>query len=123
MGYGFGGGWALNAAMALPEQLDATVIYYGQVTDNEEILSTIDAPILGIFGAADSVILPEAVAGFETALQKLRKNYVIKSYAGAKGGFASPTSRNLDQGTMQQAWALMLEFLDEYLVPDEAGNE
>jgi carboxymethylenebutenolidase len=33
LGWCFGGGWSLNTAMLFPEDLDAAVIYYGQVTD------------------------------------------------------------------------------------------
>jgi carboxymethylenebutenolidase len=54
LGWCFGGGWSLNTAMLFPEDLDATVIYYGQVTDDEEKLRTISAPILGLFGAEDN---------------------------------------------------------------------
>ena len=32
LGWCFGGGWSLNTAMLFPEDLDAAVIYYGQVT-------------------------------------------------------------------------------------------
>ena len=50
LGWSFGGGWALNTAMLFPEDLDAAVVYYGQVTASEERLAPITAPILGLFG-------------------------------------------------------------------------
>jgi carboxymethylenebutenolidase len=56
LGWCFGGGWSLNTAKLFPEELDASVIYYGQVTDNEEVLRPISAPILGLFAAEDAVI-------------------------------------------------------------------
>ncbi|NQV86114.1 MAG: dienelactone hydrolase family protein, partial [Woeseiaceae bacterium] len=54
IGWCFGGGWSLNTAQLFPEGLDASVIYYGQVTDDEELLRPIGAPILGLFGAEDT---------------------------------------------------------------------
>ena len=38
LGWCFGGGWSLTTAMLFPDDLDATVIYYGRVTDDEEKL-------------------------------------------------------------------------------------
>lgn len=122
VGYGFGGGWSLNAASALPGRLSAAVIYYGQVSDNEEVLASIDSPILGMFGGADSVIPPDAVAGFEQALESLQKTYLVKSYPGAKGGFASPGSRNFNADLEMESWALMLEFLREHLTVSDAES-
>ena len=53
LGWGFGGGMSLNAAMWFPDDLDAAVIYYGQVTSSDELLQSINAPVLGLFGARD----------------------------------------------------------------------
>ena len=60
LGWCFGGGWSLNAAMLLPDDLAAAVIYYGEVTDDMEKLDTIQAPILGLFGAEDRGIPVES---------------------------------------------------------------
>ena len=53
LGWSFGGGWALNTAMLFPDDLDAAVIYYGQVTDSEARLTPVNTPILGLFGEND----------------------------------------------------------------------
>lgn len=115
VGYGFGGGWSLNAAMALPDQLDAVVIFYGQVSANEQELASIAAPLLGFFGDTDSTIPLDAVNSFELALQNLGKNFEIEIYPGARGGFASPRNRNFDANLEAQSWRKMLEFLRENL--------
>lgn len=57
MGWCFGGAWTLNAAIAISDQLDAGVIYYGRVNTNPEELARIEIPLLGIFGEA--VHIPE----------------------------------------------------------------
>lgn len=115
LGWCFGGGWSLNTAMLFPDDLDATVIYYGQVTDDEDSLRPINAPILGLFGAKDTGISVESVEKFEAALKRLRKNYNVHIYPGAGHAFANPTGRNYNAATADDAWRRTLEFLDRNL--------
>lgn len=118
VGYGFGGGWSLSAAMTLPDKVDATVIYYGQVSDNAEALGTIDAPILGLFGGADSAVPVESVTGFENALEVLGKDFVIDVYPGAGSGFATPGHRNFDEKLARKSWSTMVSFLHQHLLTE-----
>ena len=115
VGWCFGGGWSLNAAMLLPDDIDATVIYYGQVTKDEERLRPIQAPILGLFGEEDSGITVESVRGFEEALERLRKNYKIEIYPDARHAFANPSGRNYNPEIAEQAWEETINFLDLHL--------
>jgi carboxymethylenebutenolidase len=118
LGWCFGGGWSLNAAMLFPEELDAAVIYYGQVTDDEDRLRPISAPILGLFGAEDKGIPVDSVRGFEEALERLRKNYTIHVYEGADHAFANPTGNAYNAEAAEDAWEKTLEFLDLHLSVD-----
>ena len=77
IGWCFGGGWSLNAAQMFPDGLDASVIYYGQVTSDEELLRPVSAPILGIFGALDRGIPVDSVNAFRESLERLRKDQQI----------------------------------------------
>lgn len=122
LGWCFGGGWSLNAAMLLPDELDATVIYYGQVTDDESKLRDVDSPILGLFGAEDEGITVESVQKFEAALERLRKNYEIHIYPGADHAFANPTGKAYNEDAAEDAWRRTLEFLDRHLGID-GGEE
>lgn len=115
IGWCFGGGWSLNTARLFPEELDATVIYYGQVTDDEELLRPIGAPILGLFGAEDSSIKVESVEAFRAALGRLRKNYDVHIYPGVGHAFANPTGTNYNAPAAEDAWRRTLEFLDLHL--------
>ena len=115
VGYGFGGDWSLNAATALPDQFDAAVIFYGRVSDNEEVLADIEIPILGFFGGADNIIPVESVKLFDTALENLGKDHEIIIYPSAKSGFANPTSRNYYQNIAEISWRRMIEFLNQNL--------
>ena len=120
LGWCFGGGWSLNTAMLFPEDLDATVIYYGQVTDDEEKLRAINSPILGLFGAEDKGITVDSVQLFEAALERLRKNYEIHIYPGADHAFANPSGTAYNAAAADDAWQKTLEFLSHHLVIESA---
>lgn len=115
LGWCFGGGWSLNTALLFPDELDATVIYYGQVTDNEEQLAPLNVPVLGLFGEDDRGITVESVNAFEQALENLGKNYEIEIYADAEHAFANPTGNRYNAAVAEIAWNRTLEFLDRYL--------
>ena len=121
LGWCFGGGWALNTAMLLPDELDAAVIYYGQVTDDEDELRPVNAPILGLFGAEDRGITVDSVRRFEAALQRLRKAHEIHIYPGAGHAFANPTGRTYNADVAEDAWNRTLDFLKQNLV--DAGDD
>lgn len=115
LGWCFGGGWSLNTAMLFPDGLDAAVIYYGQVTDDEDRLRDVNAPILGLFGGKDKGITVDSVKRFEAALERLRKNYEILIYPGADHAFANPTGNAYNADVADDAWKRTLEFLGHHL--------
>jgi len=122
LGWCFGGGWSLNTAMLFPDELDAAVIYYGQVTDDEDKLRAINVPILGLFGADDTGISVESVQQFEAALERLRKNHDIQIYPGAGHAFANPTGRNYNAEVAEDAWRRTLEFFGHNLGSGSADD-
>ena len=123
MGWCFGGGWSLNTAQLFPDALDASVIYYGQVTNDEDRLRPVSAPILGLFGAADTGISVESVEGFRGALERLGKAHEIHIYPGVGHAFANPTGQNYDASSAEDAWRKTIEFLGRHLsTADAAGS-
>ncbi len=115
LGWDFGGGWSLNTALLFPDDLDAAVIYYGQVTDDQDRLAPLGVPLLGIFGEDDRGIPVTSVREFENALETLGKNYEIEIYPNGGHSFANPTSPNYNPIIAERAWDRTLEFLDRYL--------
>jgi carboxymethylenebutenolidase len=115
VGWDFGGGWSLNTAMLFPDELDAAVIVYGQVTDDHEALNAVNVPILGLFAGKDRSVTEASVRRFETALESLRKNYEIHVYPDADHSFADPIASAYDQETAEDATRRILEFLDLHL--------
>jgi carboxymethylenebutenolidase len=115
LGWCFGGGWSLNTALLFPTDLDAAVIYYGQVTNDEEKLSPLEVPILGLFGSEDRGIKVESVRRFEAALELLGKDHEIHIYEGAGHAFANPSGNNFNASYAEDAWKRTLDFLGTHL--------
>ena len=123
MGRSFGGGWSLNTARLFPTELDAAVIYYGQVTSDEDKLSPIEAPILGLFGGADTGISVDSVEAFRGALERLRKDHEIHIYPDVGHAFSNPTGPNYDAQAAADAWQKTIDFLGRHLsVPGDSDG-
>ena len=115
LGWCFGGGWSLNTALLFPDELNAAVIYYGQVTDSESKLRPLNVPILGIFAAEDTGIPLESVKGFEQALENLGKSYEIEIFPGVGHAFANPTGKGYNAEAAGKAWEQTVAFLSSHL--------
>jgi len=120
LGWRFGGSWSLSTAMLLPNELDAVVIYYGQVGADEEKLLPVTTPILGLFAADDISVTKASVDAFRDALQRLRKDYEIQVYDGVRQGFANKDATNYDRNAATDAWQRSLNFLQRHLVGGSA---
>ena len=118
IGWCFGGGWSLRTALALPESIDATVIYYGQLVTDPDRLATLDMPILGVFGAEDQGIPVEQVRTFEQRLDSLGANATVEVYEGAGHAFANPSGERYVPDAAEDAWQKTLAFFDRYLKGD-----
>lgn len=123
LGWRFGGLWSLKAAMLLPDEIDAVVIYYGQVGADEERLLPVNAPILGLFAADDISVKKATIDAFRDALERLRKDYEIQIYPGVRQGFANEDATNFDRNAAADAWQRSLNFLQRHLVGGSAATE
>jgi carboxymethylenebutenolidase len=112
IGWCFGGGWSLAAALLLPDRLDAVVIYYGHLVTDPRRLATLEMPILGLFGEQDQGIPIESVRAFEAALRGLGKDAKIIVYPGADHAFANPSGRNYQPEAAEKAWLETVAFLE-----------
>ena len=120
LGWCFGGGWSLNSAMLFPDVVDATVIYYGQLTADAEKLRPISGPLIGFFGSDDRGISVDSVKAFERTLQRLRKDHDIHIYPGVGHAFANPTVNNYNAEAAEDAWQRTLNFLATHLKTGDA---
>ncbi len=114
IGWCFGGGWSLNAALIAGVQADACVIYYGMPSDDVEKLKTLDCPVLGIFAEQDGHITPEVVKQFEENMAKAGKQLTVYMYD-AGHGFANPSNPKHDKTATADAMSKTVAFFKEYL--------
>src|SRR3989344_4288914 len=113
LGWCFGGGQALQ--LSLNEALDATIIYYGQLTDDPEQLKNIEGPVLGIFGEEDTSIPVQSVKDFEAALDELGIENRIYIYPGVGHAFANPSGASYAAEETLDAWDKTVLFLNDRL--------
>ena len=108
IGWCFGGGWSLNASLAVPA--DATVVYYGNVAKTAAQLQALKGPVMGHFATKDKWINEAMVQGFEAEMTAAAKSYQSFWYE-ADHAFANPTGGRYDQADASLAWQRTLEFL------------
>lgn len=118
IGYCFGGGVVLNAAMGGIE-LDAVASFHGGLP-TEPVATKPKARILVCNGAADSFVTGEQIGSFMKVATDAGADWVFISYAGAKHGFTNPDAGKrgvpglaYDEKADQRSWQTMLDFLAE----------
>lgn len=116
IGWCFGGGVSINSAIAMPTDLDAAVVYYGDLGNaTREALQPVEMPIIGFFGGQDSSIPPQQVRQFEQTLQDLGKDAQVYIYDDAGHAFANPSGQSYVPSAAKDAWKKTTAFLAENL--------
>lgn len=117
LGWCFGGGQSLQLALNSQEHpLAATILYYGTplVTDNESI-SKIKWPVLGIFGDKDEAIPIAEINQFRSSLNESGIQNEIHVYSGVGHAFANPSGDSYAPEETADAWQRTLSFLKKYV--------
>jgi carboxymethylenebutenolidase len=120
MGFCFGGGQSLQLGMRQSEKLAMTIIYYGSVVTDPDLLRplTDGQAVLGVFGEEDQQIFVDDVLEFEAALNTLDIENQITIYPAV--GHAFLNEDNYDQpGAAGDAWQETLAFLAARFTPAE----
>jgi len=118
IGWCLGGQWSLRTALLLPDDIDASVIYYGSLVTDKEQLKTLNMPILGLFAGNDPIVPRESVEAFRSGLTELGKPANIYVYEDAKHAFANPSGMSYDAEAAEDAWQKTLDFLAKNLEPE-----
>lgn len=121
IGWCFGGSVTMQAALQLPTQLDAAVIYYGQPVTDAARLKEIQFPILGLFGGQDSSIPQSEVKAFRQALNKVSPDSKVRLYEDAGHAFANPSGERYVPDAAEDAWQRTVRFLTQHLFPNGAA--
>ena len=113
IGWCLGGKWSLKTALMLPKEIDATVIYYGSLTDDKDKLATLDMPIIGFVGTKDR--LHKEFIQFDSDMRDLGKDASIYIYEGAKHAFANASGTVYEPIAAEDSWEKTVNFLKLHL--------
>ncbi len=110
MGFSFGAAQALIAAAHDPDQIAATVLFYGVY---EVDFGKIKSKILGHFGERDEMEPLEGVKWMETAMQDAGLEFTLHTYPGANHWFVEADRPEYDPAAANLAWERTVAFLKE----------
>jgi len=91
IGWCFGGGQSMQAALSIGKQAVVCVIYYGMPEENTDKLKTLNPDVLFIFAEQDQWINKDVLNKFEANAKTAGKNLMVKKY-NANHGFANPSN-------------------------------
>lgn len=115
IGWCLGGHWSFETALLLPDQVSATVIYYGQVKADDAALATLRMPILGLFAGKDRIVPAAMVDTFADQMKRLGKPVEIHVYPDAEHAFANPSGGAYDPAAAEDAWRRTVAFFRAHL--------
>jgi carboxymethylenebutenolidase len=124
VGWCFGGGQSLLAALNAGKQSVACVMYYGMPVEDVEKLKTLNAPVLAIFGSKDQWINADVAKKFETNMKSAGKNLTVKTYD-ADHGFANPSNPlgAFDEADAKEADKETVKFFKEKMKDTKAQSK
>ncbi|CAN5265780.1 hypothetical protein BH11BAC6_BH11BAC6_06420 [soil metagenome] len=112
IGWCFGGGWSLQAAIEGSKQAVGCMMYYGQPEEDVNRLKTINCDIIGFFGNKDTHPSPEMVDKFIKTADSAGVKLMVNRYE-ATHGFANPSNPNYDKEATADAYSKVLAFIKE----------
>lgn len=110
IGWCFGGGWSLQAALLGGKQTVGCVMYYGMPEKEVAKLKTLHSDVLGLFAEQDKWINPEVVKQFEKDMAAAGKKVTVKEYP-ADHAFANPSNPKYNKELAADAHQKALAYL------------
>ncbi|MDX1460880.1 MAG: dienelactone hydrolase family protein, partial [Xanthomonadales bacterium] len=121
VGFCYGGGVALQCAVAQPPA-DACVLFYGRALSEEEV-SRVRAPLMMHY-AGDDPRVNEMIPDFRAALDRHAVAYSLHMYPGTSHGFHNDTSAARYNGRAAKlAWRRTMNFFSHYLANAGSAND
>ena len=115
IGFCMGGALALYAATK-NSQVGACVVFYGGHPNVKPDLTSLRAPVLGIYGEQDRSVTPEIARDLERKLKQLGKSVEIHIYPGADHAFFNDQRPQVyDEKAAQDSWRRVIEFFAKHL--------
>ncbi len=109
IGWCFGGGQSMQAALTAGKQANACVIYYGAPEENLDRLKALNCDVLDIWPTQDKWINKEMTAKFEANMKAAGKNLTVKAYD-ADHAFANPSNPKHNKDFTADAYKNTLDF-------------
>jgi carboxymethylenebutenolidase len=109
VGWCFGGGQSMQAALTAEKQAAACVIYYGMPETDVNRLKNLNCDVLNIWPTQDKWINKDVTTKFEAAMKAAGKKVTTKSYD-ADHAFANPSNPKHNQQFTADAYKHTVEF-------------
>lgn len=109
VGWCFGGGQSLQAALVASKQAVACVMYYGMPEENVDRLKTLSCDVLNIWPTQDQWINKSVMDKFEANMNAAGKNLTVKTYE-ADHAFANPSNPKHNKEFTADAYKNTIEF-------------
>ena len=115
VGFCWGGGTVFNHAVAAPPTLGAVVVYYGP-SPAPDRLSTVRAPILGLYGEDDARV-NTTVPPAQEALKAAGRTFEAHYFPGAGHGFtrSQEAREGANAEAVKKAWPLTVGWFRKHL--------
>jgi carboxymethylenebutenolidase len=110
IGWCFGGGWSLQAAIEFGKKSIGCVMYYGMPEEDITRLQKLNCDVLGIFASQEQWINPGVVETFELNMKKAKGEVRVYNFD-ADHAFANPSSPRYQETAAQEAYVITLEYL------------
>jgi carboxymethylenebutenolidase len=114
VGWCFGGGQSMQAALAAEKQAAACVIYYGMPETDVNRLKNLNCDVLNIWPTQDKWINKDVTVKFEAAMKAAGKKVTTKSYD-ADHAFANPSNPKHNKEFTADAYKNTIAFFKERL--------
>lgn len=109
IGWCFGGGQSMQAALTAGKQAAACVIYYGAPEEDVERIKKLNCDVLNIWPTQDQWINKAMMDRFEANMKTAGKKLIMKSYD-ADHAFANPSNAKFNEAFTTDAYNATLDF-------------
>lgn len=109
VGWCFGGGQSLQAALTVGKQTVGCVMYYGMPEEDVNRLKTLNSDVLNIWATKDQWINKEVMDKFEVNMKAAGKKFTVYAYD-ADHGFANPSNAIFDEEAYKDSRAKTIAY-------------
>lgn len=114
IGWCFGGGWSLQAALLGGDNVAGCIMYYGMPENDVNKLKTLHCDVIGFFANQDQGITPKVVDEFQENMKAANKKLTVYRYD-AEHAFANPSNPHYNKEATTDAYAKTIAFIKERL--------